>query len=522
VVDVFGGVKMNNDFKIPEKFLKTIFEVVCDPVICADIDGNIIFVNKKAGDFVNESVNKVVGCKIDKVYSFIKGYTKQVPVDIVSFIKKAISNNEIVKLTNDYYIQTGFDQVPIDAKIRPIEDEKGELSLAVVKLCVSEIERKLEIAIVQFKQAQSLMKMAHLICHDFNGLIALIQGYISISKYYASNRVLVKENLSDAEQSLKDLTLLVKKLSDLSLIDNNTKTIVDLNLIVNNALNNFSQIKDVDVKVIKLCKSCPVKVNKIMITQVFVNLIENSIQAMPNGGSIQLIIQKRCLETGNLFFKSPGDYICVSIEDTGYGVNEKDEKNIFLPFFTTKKQNRGLGLTIAQTITHMHDGFIELQRLMKGIKLEVYLPVCIKNKQVKKKIDFSLDLIKGMRILVMDDNEDLLDLFTLFLQRYGIYPVTVTDGQLAKKEIKRAQEEQTPFEAVFLDLTIKGRGEGGLDIIKELKKLSPQIKAIMMSGDSLSDQLPKYQEYGFFGYLSKPFQNADILDLLKKVKKKEL
>jgi two-component system cell cycle sensor histidine kinase/response regulator CckA len=214
----------------------------------------------------------------------------------------------------------------------------------------------------------------------------------------------------------------------------------------------------------------------------------------------------------------PGRYIKISITDHGVGIAEKHLLNIFVPYFTTKHERRGIGLATTYSIIQKHDGHIAVEfQLGVGTIFHIYLPAT--DKAVPEKGE--VQLIKGQgRILVMDDEASLRKMVGRMLQQLGYEPEFAKDGAEAIRMVKEAIEAEKPYDGVILDLTAPGK-MGGKEAIQKLLEIDPGVKAIVSSGYSDDPILANFQEYGFKGMMPKPFESLTLGKVLHEVLKGE-
>jgi CheY-like chemotaxis protein len=253
-------------------------------------------------------------------------------------------------------------------------------------------------------------------------------------------------------------------------------------------------------------------------SQVINNIMINSNQAMPEGGSIQVAAENIIIEDTLGLPVHSGRYIKISITDQGVGILEKHLLLLFDPYFTTKHEGSGLGLATAYSIIKKHDGHITVDsRVGVGTTFHIYLPASDRAVPEKEEVK----LIEGRgRILVMDDEASLRKIVGRMLTRLGYEPEFAENGGEAIEMYKRAKEAEKPYIAVILDLTIPG-GMGGKEAIKNLLEIDPEIKAIVSSGYSDDPVLANFQEHGFKGLLPKPFESRSLGQVLREVLKGE-
>jgi CheY-like chemotaxis protein len=265
---------------------------------------------------------------------------------------------------------------------------------------------------------------------------------------------------------------------------------------------------------------------------VFRNVFQNAVEAMPDGGTLTVRAENRHIDGENgdagIGLK-PGDYVHIALEDKGKGIPEEHLPKLFDPYFSTKpmgvQKGMGLGLATAHAIVKGHGGEITVQSTPDvGTTVSIYLPA-----QASKGTDEDgkpvlsetqptvADQQAPMRgVLLMDDEEMLRSLAKQMLNRLGYKVETVKDGIEAIEVYKKQLDSAKPFDAVILDLTIKG-GMGGEEVLKELLKMNPDVKAIVASGYFNDPVMEEFQDYGFKGAMAKPYEMKDIREALEKV-----
>ena len=273
-----------------------------------------------------------------------------------------------------------------------------------------------------------------------------------------------------------------------------------------------------------------VKIDKTQIGHVIHNLVMNAREAMPDGGIIIV-----AAENVNITDKSSesgirlenGNYVKISITDRGIGISKENLDKIFDPYFSTKEmetqKGMGLGLSICHSIIKKHNGDIVAESFAgPGASLHFYLPVSEETTATQKSFKApekeKLVLGKG-RILVMDDEKMVIKITGHILNRLGYDASFSKDGAQAIEMYKKAMELQNPFDAVILDLTIRG-GMGGKEAIKCLTEIDPNIKAIVSSGYSDSPVVTDYKKYGFSGVVAKPYSINELSEKLNEVLKR--
>ena len=416
----------------------------------------------------------------------------------------------------------GFEVGGVDYLIKPIQHEE---LLARVNTHLK--MRNMQQELLKAEKINALSTLAAGIAHDFNNTLSIISGNIQLLKEecHASSLLASTEKAvvraADLSKSLLSFTkgsMPVKKEGNLiALIKESAHFILDDSKIIFDLTHNES--------------IWTVEFDYGQIRQVLNHIILNAEQAMPLGGTVQINISNFLLDEHNEkngFLLNRGKYVCISIQDKGCGIPEDILPKIFDPFFSTHERSNqkgmGLGLASAYAIIQQHGGCITVDSdLGKGSTFKVYLP-SFESKEVfenpmtekgeEKKI------VNGKRtgkILIMDDEDEICTLTSLMLKRIHFTSTCVENGKQAIEKYKEALDNGEPFDAVILDLTIKG-GMGGVETLKRLYKLDPNITAIITSGYFDDPVLSDYHKYGFSDVLIKPYLIEDLERVLSIVK----
>jgi PAS domain S-box-containing protein len=254
--------------------------------------------------------------------------------------------------------------------------------------------------------------------------------------------------------------------------------------------------------------------------QVIRNLVLNAREAMPKGGVVAVRAENVILRPREHLALPPGDYVQVSVTDWGGGIPKKLLSQIFDPYFSTKQRGiqkgMGLGLAICHTVIQKHGGAIAVESQPGvGTTFRLLLPVSRMLPQ-QEQAPVPASQPRPGRILVMDDEEVVRSLVRRLLEQEGHEVELVADGQAAIGAYESAHGQGRPFDAVILDLTVRD-GVGGEKTIRELLKIDPAVKAIVMSGYASDPVILDPEHYGFKGVLAKPFDKLKLREILSVV-----
>ena len=264
----------------------------------------------------------------------------------------------------------------------------------------------------------------------------------------------------------------------------------------------------------------PAKVDAGQIGQVIRNMVLNAREAMPQGGVVSVRAENVVLGSQERPSLPPGDYVRVSVADRGGGIAKEVLPKIFDPYFSTKhrgdQKGMGLGLTICHTVIQKHGGAIAVEsEVGVGTSFHIHLPA-FRKPLVEEKPRAPKVLPRPGRILVMDDEEGVREVVGELLQRMGHEVELVADGRRAVEVYESAKGRGRPWDAVILDLTVRG-GMGGEEAIQALLKIDPSVKAIVMSGYADDPVVLEPERHGFRGVLAKPFARDSLREILSRL-----
>ena len=262
-----------------------------------------------------------------------------------------------------------------------------------------------------------------------------------------------------------------------------------------------------------------VKADSAQIEQALLNLGINAADAMPDGG--RLIIQTQNVvvdenHAGQHIGAPPGNYVLLTVSDTGCGMDKEILDHIFEPFFTTKGVGKGSGLGLASVygIVKGHGGYIYCESSPgQGTTFKIYLPA-IGHEDADAGTHPSETLPEGgtETILVVDDVPDIRRLASQMLQRFGYTVLTAASGEEAL-QLHAGRKE--PIDLTILDLGMPGIG--GNRCLKELLVFNPFARILIASGYCGDDMVKKALESGAAGFIGKPYQLTELLNRVRSI-----
>jgi len=377
-------------------------------------------------------------------------------------------------------------------------------------------ETRLEAELQRSSRLESLGILAGGIAHDFNNVLTVIMGNLALAKLDSSGLPVVGRWLSAAEQGImraRDLTL---QLLTFAKGGDPVRKAVVLSEIVSEAAEFALHGSKARCEFRFADDLWPADVDQGQIGQVVQNIIINALQAMPDGGIIRITLGNAEVAVGSSPGLAAGRFLKLSIADNGQGINPEHLPRIFDPYFTTKQHGSGLGLATVYSIVNKHLGRIEVRsKLGEGTTFDVWLPAAQHPPDPAIPPD-SMPVRQHGRVLVMDDEPAIRESATALLERVGLETRAVGDGAAVLREYALAREAGHPFDVVILDLTVPG-GMGGRETIEQLRKIDPQVRAIVSSGYSRDPVLAQFRAHGFLGMVPKPYDLHEIVRVVHTV-----
>ena len=376
---------------------------------------------------------------------------------------------------------------------------------------------------VQFQQAQrfeALGTLAGGIAHDFNNLLMNIQGNTSLMLFELNNTHPHFELLKNIEKQVKSGAQLTKQMLGYARKGKFNVKPVDLNQIVDESAETFGRTrKEITIERKFENDLFSIAADRGQIDQVLLNLYVNAADAMPGGGKLILKTQNQT----HLNIKSdqynpmPGNYVQLTITDTGSGMDKSTLERIFDPFFTTKEMGRGTGLGLASVygIIKSHDGYIDVESEKgHGTTFTIFLPAS--ESGVEGNAEADARLIKGSgTLLIVDDEELVLDVGANMLEKLGYTVLKAHNGTEAVDIFKANQDK---IKMVILDIIMPDMGGGA--VYDKIKPINPDVKVLLSSGYSVDGQAIELLERGCDGFMQKPFTIEELSGKITQILKK--
>jgi PAS domain S-box-containing protein len=383
---------------------------------------------------------------------------------------------------------------------------------------------RMEHELLHNEALESLGTLAAGIAHDFNNVLTVVKGGISLANSSLEEPTESQHHLEVARVAVDRAQVLAGQLLTFSRGGAPVKENVDVESIVQEVARFALSGSGIALQV-SVDRILPaVEADRNQLFQVVQNIILNARDAMPSGGALSIALRCQTVSEEHPFgIATPGDYVIISIADSGSGIAPEDMKLLFDPFFTTKPSGHGVGLSTARSIVRRHGGDLLIESVAdKGTTVWLCMPVAhgpVTQARLAKSEGEPVSATG--RLLVMDDEQTVADVTCAMAQRLGYETTAVSDGEAALTAYAQAVTEQHPFDLVIMDLTVPG-GMGGREAVQKLHELYPDARVIVSSGYSDDASIAEYAQRGFIASLAKPYTMEQLERVLRESSKPPL
>jgi PAS domain S-box-containing protein len=412
---------------------------------------------------------------------------------------------------------------------KPVFDEKGQVSrylgivIDITERKEAEEEKKsLQSRLIQAQKMEAIGTLAGGIAHDFNNILGAILGYAEMVQEDSPAGSMARKDIDQVVKASHRAKDLVKQILAFSRQAQTDHIPVQPGGIIKEALKMLrsSLPATIDIRQDIDPEAGLILADPTHIHQVMVNLCTNAFHAMEEtGGALTISLKKKTLSQNDLANEprvQPGDFVQLSISDTGPGIAPEIREKIFDPYFTTKEVGKGtgMGLAIIHGIAKSYNGFVTCHsQLGEGTVFQVYLPIIVDPALHEiKTAPLDLTQLGNERILFIDDEEILAEMSQAMLERLG-YRVTVRRNSI--EALNTFQNQPDKFDLVITDQTMPGMT--GSDLAWRMLQIRPGIPIILCTGYSSLITEEKARGMGIKGFAMKPLAKKDIAALIREV-----
>lgn len=488
-----------------EKFLKTFENAPIMMTVSTLDDGTYLDVNRKFIEMSGFSRDEAVGKTSNELGVITNEQRKQILRQLVS--TGSVNDIEVHLHTKDGKVLTCM----YSAEVIKVADHQCLISLAHD---VTE-QRIIEEQLRHSQKMEAIGQLAGGVAHDFNNILTVIMGYGNLLQMDANLDQDQQEKIEQIIASSERAVQITRGLLAFSRKETMEFRRNDLNEIVTHVQKFLARVIGENIRMQMSCtdEKIPVIVDATHIEQVVINLVTNARDAIQNDGVITL--ETGISEIDSTFinaygFGIPGRYGCITVSDTGCGMDEATRKKIFEPFFTTKEMGKGtgLGMAIVYGIIKQHNGFVTVDSTKgDGTTFRIYLPVSDGYSDGNEEIQAHCAPTGGAEtILLAEDDSAVRGIIECFLNEYGYKVILACDGQDA---IEKYAANQKDIQLVLMDMIMPRKN--GQEALSEIRKLRPDVKAFYVSGYTADFNKNQGVNKESVEVITKPIQPVDFL-----------
>ena len=401
----------------------------------------------------------------------------------------------------------------------PIRDRDGNIIAAIETLEDITERLSLEAQLLHAQKMESVGVLAGGVAHDFNNILTVISGYANLLRLNVKNDVQSMSFVQEIVASVERATDITHSLLTFSGKHETLMQYNDLNGILNTIRKSLSRLirEDITLVIQPGEGELPVYVDRVQIEQVLINLVVNARDAMGPNGTITvstLLVELEAARTEGNTVIPPGHFTCLSVRDSGSGMDAETLECIFEPFFTTKEKGKGtgLGLAIIESIVARHNGCISVTSTPGvGTEFRIYLPLYTGEKTIRRAEPLQKIRHSGTEtVLLVEDDMAIMKLFREVLSRYGYVVLSAEDGVEALKIFDAHRDD---IRIAIVDVIMPRMN--GREVVELIRAQRPEMPIVMTSGytDDIIDSAGIAALNVVF--LQKPVKSLELLATLR-------
>ncbi len=401
---------------------------------------------------------------------------------------------------------------PIIVHVAPIIQDGQRVGLRGIVIDISgriRLEEQLRHAV----KMEAVGQLAGGIAHDFNNLLTGILGHANMLKLRVEPGSFAYDAAKTMEGAAERAVELTKQMLGFARRGKHQILPVDLHRTIYDVVTLLSRTIDKSIRIsVQLdARNATIMGDPGQLEQILVNLAINARDAMPRGGDLVFRTESMSLDSdfcGMHMMETPGEYLVITVKDTGSGIPAEIRDRIFEPFFTTKTKGEGTGMGLAMVygIVKNHGGTIQVQSEgSNGATFQVYLPLT-EELPIEQGDRGNDTVVHGTgRILVVDDEEIVRTTILEMLQVLGYQAVGVSGGEEA---VEYYRVHGSRIDLILIDLVMPGMG--GRECFRHLREIDPKVCAVLTTGYGMDGKVQEIIDEGMQGFLQKPYRLKDL------------
>ncbi len=496
-----------------EKFRITL-RSIGDAVISTDKKGTVVMMNETAEELTGWRESQAVGRNLSEVFNVIDEKTrkpKRSPVDHV--VKNGIMASmgmQTVLISKDERERI------ISDSAAPIRDTEGNITGVVLVFRDYTETRRLQEFASRAQRLETAGRIAGQVAHDFNNLLGPLTAYPALIKEDITPEHPSYDLVDQIERASKQMADINQQLLTLGRRGHYTQKPLNINAIIKQVLGQFYHFSEaVTIETSLSSGLLNIRGGSAQIYRVIANLVSNAFDAMMNVGKLTVKTENFYVDkiSGKYGRVPRGEYVKVTVSDTGSGIPPEILPKIFDPFFTTKSaegvRGSGLGLSVVHSVIEDHGGYIDCESVYgKGTSFYLYFPI------TRETVDLeTTDQISGgkERVLIVDDDSGQREVSRILLTKLGYTADSAVSGEEALNMLKKNK-----YDIMVLDMIMPG-GIDGTDTYERALEIDPDIKAVLVSGYAENKRVEEAIHLGAGMFLRKPVTLRTLGSAVRKI-----
>jgi two-component system, cell cycle sensor histidine kinase and response regulator CckA len=495
------------------RFNKFAIDNLSDAVYFVEEDARIAYVNQAATRMLGYTEQELLAMR---VYEIDPAQNEGSWPTIWHMLKNAGKRT----MEAEHRCKSG-EMMPVEIAANFLEFKGREYSVAFARDIRD--RKQLEYRLRQEEKMAAIGQLAGGIAHDFNNQLMGIMGYAEILRMRVAGTAENETLAHSIMQSVARASELTNQLLAFSRKGKYVSEPVDVHRVLKEVTDVLVHSIDKKVRVSSdlAAPRATVLGDSSQLQSALLNLALNARDAMPEGGELSFVSRAITVRTpfqcNPPFEVTPGEYLCVGVRDTGSGIPAAIRHRIFEPFFTTKRsgQGTGLGLAAVYGTVRNHRGAINLRETSEeGTHIEVYLPLCDEEAEAPMATAESevAAFQESRRVLLVEDEPFLRDITSRMLESTGYVVITFEGGEEALNYYEAHAHE---VDLVILDMVMPVMN--GREVFNAMKRINPDVKAVIASGYSLDGEAQAAMDEGVKGFIQKPYTRAALGEQLRSI-----
>jgi PAS domain S-box-containing protein len=504
--------RVEEELRESEERFRTIVENTHDGIVIVDDAYRFVYANSVMCQMVGYPFEEIVG----------RDFRELVDGESVPFIAERYAKRQRgEEVPNRYEVDVtrkDGERRSVEIVSSVIEDSAGrprtlsQIADITGQKHAADEKQKMEARLQRAQKMEAIGTLAGGVAHDLNNILAGLVSYPELLLMELPQESPLRKPILTIQKAGERAAAIVQDLLTLARRGVAVTEVVNLNEIISaylkspeheNLAKNYPRIL---VKTRLEGNLLHVMGSPIHLAKTLMNLVTNAAEAMPEGGEVFVTTQNQYVDSPIKGYDhvKEGDYVILSVSDTGIGISREDMERIFEPFYTKKVMGRsgtGLGLAVVWGTVKDHEGYIDVEsQVGKGATFTVYLPVTRREKDVGRR-QIPIENLRGAgeSILVVDDVEEQRRIARGILTLLGYAVVTVSSGEEAVEYMRTHSAD-----LLLLDM-IMDPGMDGLETYRRILEIHPGQKAVIVSGFSETGRVREAQRLGAGDYVRKPF-----------------